>query len=160
MASGRGRSPARSLSHRRSNSGSDRVRSNTRSPSPTPRASRPTLSPRLRDDRRSLSRSRSPLRRRRTYSRSPPRRSSPPRSAKIVVEKLTKNVNEGHLKEIFGAYGNVKAVDMPMNKQCGSFLRGKQRYTLTQAFSLHKPRDCIYHVLQYGRRRSCDLTHA
>ncbi|KAI4102459.1 MAG: hypothetical protein LQ339_004613 [Xanthoria mediterranea] len=38
--------------------------------------------------------------------------------AVIVVEKLTKNVNENHLREIFGAYGSIKELDLPMNKQC------------------------------------------
>lgn len=36
----------------------------------------------------------------------------------IVVEKLTKNVNEAHLREIFGAYGPIKDIDLPMNRQC------------------------------------------
>ena len=36
----------------------------------------------------------------------------------IVVEKLTKNVNEGHLQEIFGSYGAIKEIDLPMNRQC------------------------------------------
>ncbi|MCJ1431133.1 hypothetical protein MMC27_000484 [Xylographa pallens] len=35
----------------------------------------------------------------------------------IVVEKLTKNVNEAHLREIFGAYGPIREVDLPMNRQ-------------------------------------------
>ncbi|KAL9027121.1 MAG: hypothetical protein Q9196_004316 [Gyalolechia fulgens] len=35
----------------------------------------------------------------------------------IVVEKLTKNVNDNHLHEIFGAYGHIKDLDMPLNKQ-------------------------------------------
>ncbi|KAL8678521.1 MAG: hypothetical protein Q9186_005129 [Xanthomendoza sp. 1 TL-2023] len=35
----------------------------------------------------------------------------------IVVEKLTKNVNENHLREIFGSYGPIKDLDLPMNKQ-------------------------------------------
>ncbi|KAI4249192.1 MAG: hypothetical protein L6R40_000650 [Gallowayella cf. fulva] len=35
----------------------------------------------------------------------------------IVVEKLTKNVNEHHLREIFGSYGPIKDLDLPMNKQ-------------------------------------------
>lgn len=36
----------------------------------------------------------------------------------IVVEKLTKNVNEGHLRDIFGTYGAIQELDMPMNRQC------------------------------------------
>ncbi|MCJ1379317.1 hypothetical protein MMC17_002418 [Xylographa soralifera] len=35
----------------------------------------------------------------------------------IVVEKLTKNVNEAHLREIFGAYGPIREVDLPINRQ-------------------------------------------
>ncbi|KAL8699498.1 MAG: hypothetical protein Q9224_001387, partial [Gallowayella concinna] len=37
--------------------------------------------------------------------------------SQIVVEKLTKNVNENHLREIFGSYGPIKDLDLPMNKQ-------------------------------------------
>lgn len=36
----------------------------------------------------------------------------------IVVEKLTKNVNEAHLREIFGHYGTIQSIDLPMNRQC------------------------------------------
>ncbi|KAF1987277.1 hypothetical protein K402DRAFT_330935, partial [Aulographum hederae CBS 113979] len=35
----------------------------------------------------------------------------------IVVEKLTKNVNEAHLEEIFCAYGEIKEIDLPLNRQ-------------------------------------------
>lgn len=35
----------------------------------------------------------------------------------IVVEKLTKNVNENHLYEIFGQFGVVKDLDLPMNRR-------------------------------------------
>ncbi|KAL6169378.1 hypothetical protein ACJQWK_04406 [Exserohilum turcicum] len=71
----------------------------------------------MRNGRRSYtpdSRSRS---RGRSYTRSPtPRDGSPaPRSAKIVVEALTKNVKEDHIREIFGKYGVIKDVRMPMN---------------------------------------------
>ncbi|KAK5130984.1 hypothetical protein LTR08_001395 [Meristemomyces frigidus] len=80
---------------------------------------------------RSRSRSRSPSRDRsrsrshrarsesRSPSRSPTRSRSPdvPQSAKIVIEKLTKNVNEGHLREIFSTYGDIKELEMPMNRQ-------------------------------------------
>lgn len=36
----------------------------------------------------------------------------------IVIEKLTKNVTEEHIREIFGAYGDIKFVDMPVNPHC------------------------------------------
>lgn len=35
-----------------------------------------------------------------------------------MVDKLTKNVNEGHLREIFGAYGDIQSLELPMNRQC------------------------------------------
>ncbi|KAI9736293.1 MAG: hypothetical protein M1834_001179 [Cirrosporium novae-zelandiae] len=38
-------------------------------------------------------------------------------STQIVVEKLTKNVNEGHLREIFSTYGEIREIDIPMNRQ-------------------------------------------
>ncbi|KAL8725772.1 MAG: hypothetical protein Q9181_006289 [Wetmoreana brouardii] len=38
-------------------------------------------------------------------------------TVQIVVEKLTKNVNASHLHEIFGTYGPIKDLDLPMNKQ-------------------------------------------
>jgi RNA-binding protein with serine-rich domain 1 len=68
---------------------------------------------------RSQSRSRSRGRTRsKSFSRSPSRSLSPdrPASAKIVIEKLTKNVQPAHLREIFSTYGPVTAIDMPMNK--------------------------------------------
>ena len=37
---------------------------------------------------------------------------------KIVVEKLTKNVTESHLREIFGGFGDIQSLDLPMNKAC------------------------------------------
>ncbi|RPB23452.1 hypothetical protein L211DRAFT_745760, partial [Terfezia boudieri ATCC MYA-4762] len=33
----------------------------------------------------------------------------------IVIEKLTKNVTEEHIREIFGVYGDIKFIDMPLN---------------------------------------------
>ncbi|KAF5862820.1 hypothetical protein ETB97_011168 [Aspergillus alliaceus] len=36
--------------------------------------------------------------------------------SKIVVEKLTKNVTESHLREIFGSFGGIESLDLPMNK--------------------------------------------
>ncbi|RAH43008.1 uncharacterized protein BO95DRAFT_319379, partial [Aspergillus brunneoviolaceus CBS 621.78] len=34
----------------------------------------------------------------------------------IVVERLTKNVTESHLHEIFGGFGEIQNLDLPMNK--------------------------------------------
>ncbi|RYP00663.1 hypothetical protein DL764_006437 [Monosporascus ibericus] len=41
----------------------------------------------------------------------------PGAAAEIVVEKLTKNINEDHLREIFGHYGPIRDLDLPMNRQ-------------------------------------------
>ncbi|KAI1077435.1 RNA-binding domain-containing protein [Whalleya microplaca] len=84
----RSRSPA-SVRHRHSFTGS---------PSPAPHRNG-----RLRSESRSPSRGRS---------------ESPLRgSTKIVVEKLTKTINEDHLHEIFGQYGPIRDLDLPMNRQ-------------------------------------------
>ncbi|KAK0726874.1 hypothetical protein B0T26DRAFT_610552, partial [Lasiosphaeria miniovina] len=32
----------------------------------------------------------------------------------VVVERLTKNVKEDHLREIFGQYGEIEDLDLPM----------------------------------------------
>ncbi|KAA8615866.1 RNA-binding protein RRM domain [Pyrenophora tritici-repentis] len=130
-------SPRRSASRTRSPS---RDRSHTRSPS-RPRSAqsgspRRSLTPRSPTRSRSISRSRSPRSpssrrngrpsytpdsrsrsRGRSYTRSPtPRDGSPaPRSAKVVVEALTRNVKEDHVREIFGKYGVIKDLRMPMN---------------------------------------------
>ncbi|KAI1307499.1 hypothetical protein F5Y03DRAFT_352487 [Xylaria venustula] len=63
---------------------------------------------------RSRSRSRSPSRGR-GESRSPLRGST-----KIVVEKLSKTINERHLYEIFGQYGTIRDLDLPMSRQFGT----------------------------------------
>jgi RNA-binding protein with serine-rich domain 1 len=39
-------------------------------------------------------------------------------NSQVVVEKLTKNVTEAHLKEIFGTYGSIVDLDMPLNRAC------------------------------------------
>ncbi len=136
----RGRSPTRShtpTSALRSplpDANRSRSRSARRSPSPRSRSRSLTRSPLTRDVRnghgrgrslsRSTSRSRSPSRgdrrsyRDRSYSRSLSRDSRRMQSSKIVVEKLTKNVTEAHLREIFGSYGRIESIDLPLNKQC------------------------------------------
>ncbi|KAK5118107.1 hypothetical protein LTR62_004154 [Meristemomyces frigidus] len=87
-------------------------RTATRSPSPRDRS-------RTRSRSRTRTHSRSPSRgRSRTRTRSPTHSTSPaPISAKIVIEKLTKNVNSGHLREIFSTYGTITELEMPLNPQ-------------------------------------------
>ncbi|KAL1866047.1 hypothetical protein Daus18300_006948 [Diaporthe australafricana] len=41
-------------------------------------------------------------------------------AAKIVVERLTKNVTEEHLREIFGQYGPIDDMDVPLSRQFGT----------------------------------------
>ncbi|TGJ79710.1 hypothetical protein E0Z10_g9052 [Xylaria hypoxylon] len=41
-------------------------------------------------------------------------------STKIVVEKLSKTINEDHLYEIFGQYGAIRDLDLPMSRQSGT----------------------------------------
>lgn len=36
----------------------------------------------------------------------------------VVVERLTKNINEDHLYEIFGQYGHIKDLDLPISRVC------------------------------------------
>ncbi|KAK8071697.1 hypothetical protein PG996_005045 [Apiospora saccharicola] len=70
------------------------------------------------------SRSPSPVRRRRSPTRSAspaPRRNGRYRDERSEtrsrIEKLTKNINEDHLREVFGQYGPIKDLDLPMNRQ-------------------------------------------
>ncbi|QUC18049.1 uncharacterized protein UV8b_02290 [Ustilaginoidea virens] len=42
------------------------------------------------------------------------------RSTKIVVERLSKNINEDHLYEIFGQFGSIKDLDLPINRTFGT----------------------------------------
>ncbi|KAI6250680.1 RNA-binding protein with serine-rich domain [Erysiphe necator] len=102
---------------------SNQGRTASRSPSKPRRSITPrtvSRSPRRTSRYRSESRSRSRSRTRtRSRSRSPShgRSLSPPRSTKIVVEKLTKNITADHLREIFSTYGTIRDLDMPMNRQ-------------------------------------------
>ncbi|KAF4944856.1 hypothetical protein FSARC_14560 [Fusarium sarcochroum] len=38
----------------------------------------------------------------------------------IVVERLSKNINEQHLQEIFGQFGRIKDLDLPLNRTFGT----------------------------------------
>ncbi|KAJ5258089.1 hypothetical protein N7524_009645 [Penicillium chrysogenum] len=101
----RSESPSRSLTRSPSHGRRDRYRSKTRSRSPS------------RGRTRSRSRSRGGRRyNSRSESRSLTPNPSPPRSAKIVVEKLTKNVTENHIREIFGGFGEIEYLDLPINE--------------------------------------------
>ncbi len=47
---------------------------------------------------------------------------SPPKT-RLYVKNLTKNVNTDHLQEIFGVYGNIKLLDLPIHEKT-KMLRG------------------------------------
>ncbi|EPS30852.1 hypothetical protein PDE_05804 [Penicillium oxalicum 114-2] len=124
--SSRGRSPMRSPDRNpvKSPRAHDRSRSYSRSATPDRHRRTRSRSHSISRDRspsRSASGSRSPARggrryRSTSYSRSPSPVQSPPRSSKVVVEKLTKNVTEAHLREIFGSFGDIEYIDLPMNR--------------------------------------------
>ena len=40
----------------------------------------------------------------------------------VVVSGLTKNVHQGHLREIFGVYGKIVGLDLPLFKVCKCYL--------------------------------------
>ncbi|KAJ4194293.1 hypothetical protein NW755_003052 [Fusarium falciforme] len=117
-----------------------RYRSRTRSPTPRSEYSR-SPQRRPRHDSRSPARSPTPPRRNgryrsrsrsRSWSRGRDRdrgrdcsergRSGSPlaKSTKIVVERLSKNINEQHLYEIFGQFGRIRDLDLPINRTFGT----------------------------------------
>ncbi|KAF5645322.1 RNA-binding with serine-rich domain protein [Fusarium tjaetaba] len=97
------RSPARSTSPQRRN-GRYRSRSRTRSRSNSRSRSRSRSWSRGARDRNDRDRSASPA----------------AKSTKIVVERLSKNINEQHLYEIFGQFGRIKDLDLPINRTFGT----------------------------------------
>ncbi|CAG8584577.1 16995_t:CDS:2 [Funneliformis caledonium] len=113
-----------SMTKKNSQAGS-RSRSRSRSPrsvSGTRSRSRSYSSYSSRSRSRSYSRSRSrSLSYSRSRSRSPysrRRRSLSPLPTKILVNKLTKNVTDAHLNEIFGAFGRIHRVEMALDDKC------------------------------------------
>ncbi|KAM0669197.1 hypothetical protein ACQRIU_002759 [Beauveria bassiana] len=42
------------------------------------------------------------------------------KSTKIVVERLSKTINDDHLYEIFGKFGRIKDLDLPVNRTFGT----------------------------------------
>lgn len=42
----------------------------------------------------------------------------------VIVLNLTRNVADAHLRAIFGLYGEIRKVDLPVHARCTSFLRG------------------------------------
>nr|GEW72156.1 serine-threonine/tyrosine-protein kinase catalytic domain-containing protein [Tanacetum cinerariifolium] len=112
LFSGRGRSPSGSSSLSSSSSGSSRSRSSSYTSFSSSSLSRSTSSrsPSPTHPKKSfgdgLKRGRSP----------PPRKSSPiPESLVLHIDQLTRNVNENHLREIFGNFGEVVHVRLAMD---------------------------------------------
>ncbi|KAK3367326.1 hypothetical protein B0T24DRAFT_388054 [Lasiosphaeria ovina] len=100
----RARSPRRNGRYRSTSRSPSRSRSLSRSPS--------------RGRSFSPGKNRSRGRDSRTRSRSRSNTPSVPalKSTKVVVERLTKNVKEDHLREIFGQYGEIEDLDLPMSR--------------------------------------------
>ncbi len=84
----------------------------------------------------------------------------------IVVEKLTKNVTDAHLREIFSVYGTIQDLDMPMNRQCEAPLHCLALIirpiimTDSSAPSHDQPRHSLSPLQHPDRRRSGHRTHA
>jgi hypothetical protein len=72
-----------------------------------------------------------------------------------VVERLTKNVNEDHLREIFGQYGEIEDLDLPVNRSSESW-----RYPLAVSHltgfvcSWNQSWHGLHTLCARGRRRS------
>ncbi|KAJ9125833.1 hypothetical protein QFC24_002617 [Naganishia onofrii] len=103
----------------------------------------------MRSDSRSRSRSRSPARSR-NRSIPPPRISNDSRDPQpagrgpawrvVIVSGLTKNVRREHLEEIFGKYGRITGVDLPIFAKSGQN-RGKAAIEYINAAAAEKARD-------------------
>lgn len=64
----------------------------------------------------------------RSVSRSPAPRDhdgSKPGPKVIIVLNLTRNVADPHLRAIFGLYGEIRKIDLPLHAKCASFLCGR-----------------------------------
>jgi RNA recognition motif-containing protein len=78
----------------------------------------------------------------------------------IVVEKLTKNVIEDHLREVFGLYGQIQEIDMPMNRQCTQYREPLQILSANNPSSQHQQRNRLHHVPRSRRRRESHHSYA
>ena len=61
------------------------------------------------------------------YFRSPRRkkqRSPTPKTAKVHIGKLTRNVTKEHITEIFSVYGSIRHIEMPTDRIHPNFSRG------------------------------------
>ncbi|KAL9468680.1 hypothetical protein ACSS6W_010374 [Trichoderma asperelloides] len=113
------RSPPRSDDSRSPPPAHRRRRYDSRSPSRSPRSRSRSFTPPPRRNGRHRSTSRNRSRDRGRDSRSPGE-SPLAKSTKIVVERLSKNINEDHLYEIFGQFGHIKDLDLPINRSFGT----------------------------------------
>lgn len=78
----------------------------------------------------------------------------------VEVMRLTKNVNEGHLKEIFGVYGEIRDVDLPIIRRRAPSLTSLSLLTLMLKLrSRHAPRQRHHHLHDLPLRSLRHLPH-
>ena len=80
----------------------------------------------------------------------------------VVIEKLTKNVTEAHLREIFGTYGSIQDLDMPVNRQCmpASFQRSRDAHPADIRSSHDQSRYCLHRLSYIVRCGDGHCAHA
>jgi hypothetical protein len=65
----------------------------------------------------------------------------------VIVLNLTRSVADAHLRAIFGLYGEIRKIDLPLHAKCTSFLRGQSVLLTLFIYSEAKSRE--------GRHRIC-----
>eukprot|EP01100_Stratorugosa_tubuloviscum_P006403 TRINITY_DN276_c0_g4_i1.p1 TRINITY_DN276_c0_g4~~TRINITY_DN276_c0_g4_i1.p1 ORF type:complete len:172 (-),score=48.36 TRINITY_DN276_c0_g4_i1:620-1135(-) len=113
------RSSSRSKSKSKSKSKSRSVSRSSSSSSPSRSRSRSNSNSKSRSKSRSRSRRGSPSRNRSRsrHRHSPRRRSRTPEPATVCIGRITRNINENHLREIFSNYGKIKKVEVIIDRK-------------------------------------------
>ncbi|KAF7489048.2 RNA-binding protein with serine-rich domain 1, partial [Sarcoptes scabiei] len=114
---------ARSVDSRSSASSRSRSRSSSRSSSSSSSSSRSSSSRSVSSHSSRSSRSSKRSNYRRRFRSTSPKRSgsrkappTPPRPTRLYIGRLTRNVTENHINEIFSSFGKVLSVEMPTDR--------------------------------------------